>query len=283
MRALILSLWMSSTAFAATPDSLRTLEGASDYPSALATELATADVAQLRGLAEHEDARVARTARVLLAHVEHPELAAFVADVQPMVKARNGAPRFIDDGFSEQGMGPLIVERVLHGNDAPDVQVALLGRLLGQDGWQRELTAAFDDLPPRVRAAAVQFAARDRDGGCAGIIEQAVSDADPSVRVAALRASASVPGVSVDRLLPALTDQDAAVRAQAAWSVGVVGATVHAEQLRPLLTDSSSDVRLKALSAIERLGAEVPAHQLEILGGDEDSRVRARVERLRSR
>jgi HEAT repeat protein len=116
--------------------------------------------------------------------------------------------------------------------------------------------AALEDKDPSVRSAAVRGLARLNSDGAGAVIPDALSDADPAVRLETLGVLMSVGGFrDYAALLPLLGDKSAEVRTRAAKLCGEYRvADADAPLAAMLLGDSASSARKAAAWALGRVG-----------------------------
>lgn len=217
-----------------------------------------------------------------------PGLADAIATDGPL-PSRNGQPLFTNpDWRVPEAAGALIV-RIASGQDAPEARVGLLGALARTGGdWteavagmaqleedalvRRMMVEVLRDAPIDIAREAVTFAVRDND---------------EDVRLAAIRVVGNhKQGAALaDLVFPSLHDESAAVRAEAARSIGYAGITGAFDAIRALLADPDADVRFRALRTLQHLDAARAATLPELaqLSSDKDARIAREVNRLQGR
>lgn len=263
----------------AAPAALREAASAAlAAPDARTLAASGLDDATLTRLAADGDWRVRARAGAALQWRREPAFAAAVAEAAPGV-TRNGMPRFIARELREPDASPLLLERLLSGNDDSAARAALVEALpLSGGDWSEAaagLIAEGRDAGVRVQLAGAlrhADAAPAREG-----LARAAVDTDAGVRAAAMRAIAGREDGATwgEAVVAALSDTDAGVRAAAARAAGWLRLAGAWEPLVARLTDADAEVRLQAVGALERLDAPRAA-KLAPLGEllqDRDARV----------
>lgn len=206
----------------------------------------------------------------------HPDLVATAASEMPR-RDRAGQLRFGAVALAEPEAAPVLLDRLLRGDENPEVRVALAQILArpGHDAWHHvEMSVLATDADPRVRAALVHGLRHvDAEAAEAGLTA-ALSDADPTVRAEAVR----VIGARADggrwaaSIEIALADAEAQVVAAAIRAAGWLRLVQVSGTLRDRLSHDDGAVRYEAIKAMRRLGALLPA-DLASLKADPDPRV----------
>jgi HEAT repeat protein len=215
-----------------------------------------------------------------------PDLVRALRDLQPG-RTRGGLFRFVDERTAEPGAAAVLLDRLLARRDPPGVRRAL-AELLPEIGCPcgDVLIEALDVEPePLVREAIVQiFEYAPMDVAERGL-RKALSDADPTVRVAAafvipLRQGAAPgrPALAAplrSALLAALDDPEPSVQDEAARAAGILRLAEAAPRLEGRLSSPRAGGRLHALRALHRIdpGRARSAPALARLKADPDARV----------
>jgi hypothetical protein len=224
-------------------------------------------------------------AEVELLRRDEPSLVDAIFTAEPSGETRQGRPRFLSDAFSRPEAWPLIEYRLRHHDDDLGSRLGLIAWLPQVTGWLPRAESLLDDLvEPELRTAIVFMGGRAKQAEVLPLLVQGLHDKHPSVRAAAARGLAGISGADED-LRGALADVDSAVRAGAAFSVGVRGDLASRDGLERMLSDDSADARLDALRALERLMGP-KARDLALLPSlivDPDPRIQARARRIVAR
>jgi hypothetical protein len=199
------------------------------------------------------------------------------------IQARNGSLRYFDEALAVDSAVPWLVTRIADaGEDRVERHAyahALVRHLAEVEGdsvykaaWL-ELASSVDDLDTRKQLVA-GLAKADAATMTAGLTT-ALADADPSVRALAANTAALHPaGARLDTaLFGALRDGDAAVRAQAIRSLGVLGVVRATTVAQRMTADADAEVRLWALRTLQRLDRELAVRVAAELTSDPDARV----------
>jgi HEAT repeat protein len=112
------------------------------------------------------------------------------------------------------------------------------------------------DTDPAVRSGAVLALGSRGESAHRDVLVAAIDDPAPRVRVAAitaLRGLADRHGATLTAIDRRLDDPDAAVRAEAVSTLGVLGGTGHARHIELLLRDPDPEVRVRATYALRNL------------------------------
>ncbi|MCB9763366.1 MAG: HEAT repeat domain-containing protein [Alphaproteobacteria bacterium] len=275
-------------AFAGPAEDLQALS-AMEAGYAEALERAVADAAlntdTLSTLAESDDWRVRHEAVYILAARTNPEAVALVEGLRP-VTSRAGLPHFQHPELAGLAARAALTERLLRGGESDDVRAALataVARDLDVDPVV--LTGLYRaEGSPAVREALVWGWRKHPDGAAAAKgLALALSDEDAAVRAQAAAAAGYRDNLAelVPALTRALSDADGQVRAMAARSLGWSRDPATFDALAPLLSDSDAEARLQALHALERVDAKRAAGlDLGALAADPDPRVARAAQQL---
>jgi HEAT repeat protein len=207
------------------------------------------------------------------AAVRAPAAAAAVRDAVP-VPRRDGLPRFVG-----APTGPEVAAIWL--DLAVDPSVPLDERVARAAAGATDAPASLvidafhaAEAAP-VRAAIVGALRATAPAAIDGALVPALADADPDVRHVAI--SVLVRRADAATWLPAIhratRDGAPAVRAAAAFGLGVHGTDADAAQVARLLQDPDATVRLKALRALERLAPTTAREAAAALVDDPDPSV----------
>ncbi len=207
-----------------------------------------------------------------------PSLAMLAWSAEPS-PFRGRLLRFGDARLQEAAAAGPLVARLLYGQDAAPVRVALAGAITHTGpAWPPlvgSLLAVESDL--MVRVMLVEGASHAPAAAVAGIVRLGFADAAGPVRAAAARSAAyATPPLAVgDLVVAALVDSDAEVRAEAARSLGFLDLDDAWTPLVVCLHDRDAGVRLQALRSLQKLDGERAAALPEVdsLRSDSDSRV----------
>lgn len=237
-----------------------------------ARELATGDLT----LERVDDIRLA-AARVRDAR---PDFYAAINALQPR-ETRNGMLRFIDPELHDPDAAAVLALRLLDDVNTPSLErLALsdaIARTMGDYGAYLSVLASVEP-DPEVRAALIDQLRRAAPESARRGIELALTDADATVREAALRSLASQPQLRAELfsegIVTALGDADPAVRSAAAFAARVRGEEIAIDQLLELARRDEGDARIQALRAIERIDASrLAGLDLVAMSHDGDARV----------
>ena len=185
------------------------------------------------------------------------EVIAYVDAASPGSTTRDGRPRFTDSRLAEPEAAAAVLNRVLRGEDPPNVRLALLRAMDGGEAHAAMLHTVLRDADSAaLREAAVRFVARAPGPDAVALLQDALADQDARIRVAAVRTAASVDHPSLRPLLrEALQDEVSGVRAGAAWSLGALKDAEATDALRALRSTEDVVVRREADRALGRIGA----------------------------
>jgi len=226
-----------------------------DLRDELVLDANTSDEA-LAEFANHPDWRVRTTAASVLGWRTTPEVYDAVLRAVPRTN-RAGQLRFFDPALRTPGAFPAIVERLLHGDEGPAMQSALLVALVGVVPEWAEVTVGLlpeiDD--PSVRTEVVGWLKRADPVHAAAGLRLGLADADPAVRAeAAITIGFRVDGAALaPELAASLRDEDATTRAMAARALGWLGVAEPLPAIVGLVDDADPLVRLHALRALRNL------------------------------
>lgn len=217
-----------------------------------------------------------------------PSLAASIrsADSRP---SRSGAPLFIEPAWRTPDAAGAILVRLAEGDDSPAERVGLLGALSRTGGdWADGVLGLYGhETEASVRRMMVEILQDAPMEAASTGVSLAVQDPSADVRAAAARVVGGHPGgVELAPLLvPVLADTSAAVREEAARSMGYAGYAPGFEALRPLLADTDATVRFRALRSLQKL--DLPRTQqlteLHALALDSDTKVAREAQKLQVR
>lgn len=283
-----LMLGLGASPALASPDALLLLYGRdADYVSARDAVVRDGPgSASLDAALQHSDWRVRSTAGAIRRWREDPAAASEVWSAQPS-RTRAGLPRFVDPSILAADNTPVLLERLLHGQDGSSVRTAVAEAIPRAGGdWAEAFVDLLDEeRDPAVRAVLAGGLSRAPEALAVAGVERALHDAEPGVRLAALDVLGRVNVPVLDAaLLVALDDASPAVRAEAAFVCGALDRAESWDAVRGLLRDSDAAVRLNALGAVQRLDP-VAASRLAELGAlaqDPDARVAALAGRVRA-
>jgi predicted CXXCH cytochrome family protein len=144
-------------------------------------------------------------------------------------------------------------------------------RLAGAD---RQLAQLIEDeeAPSIVRATALALLGRVGTSGTSRVIETALRDADPLVRMGALRAmDAMAPAERLRMALPLLSDPIRTVRVEAVRALATVPAEAMNEQQRSHFLEGVEEYRLAQMANAERPEAHLNLGWLEASQGDTEA------------
>lgn len=201
-----------------------------------------------------------------------------VSELAP-IKTRKGTPRFVGEAVRDPAAASVLLQRLADGVDDAELRAALVEALPRTGG---EYGAALvqmlpDESDADVRVVMVATLQRaDATSAHTGLV-LALTDEDPAVRAEAARvASMRVDGAALaGELSAALTDETPQVRAAAARTMGVLQLADARDTLVAGLDDGDADVRLQSLRAVRRIDPTFAARltKLAALQADTDSRV----------
>ena len=190
---------------------------------------------------------------------------------------RAGFLRITSRSIHDPRVAPILLERIVDGNERADVRVALIEALPRTKGaYAQPLVERLgEESDADVRRMIVTVMRRAESTHALQGVRKGLRDPDASVRaeaarVAGMRADGDVLS---DELVVRLEDGSSEVRAAAAQALGLLRSAGR-EPLLERLQDDSADVRLQALRALDRIeGGVVPKEQLKVLLQDPDARV----------
>lgn len=239
----------------------------------------------LQTLALDEDWQVRDQARAILTWRRYPRESALAWE-QDAERTRAGFLRFPGGPVLDPAVGPVLLERYVHGQEPSEVQKALLDALVRSEAdWDEAVTGLLPSEPQSDVRASLVFALR-KVGTPAALqgLELALKDPSSLVRAEAARSIGRNP--EGQTLVPALTaamgDSSSEVRAMAARSLGWLRASEAWDPLLVALSDPEADVRLQALHALDRLDRQrlAPSPELGRLLKDPDEKVRLAAEHI---
>lgn len=230
------------------------------------------------GLAQAADWRADLDARVSAAWREHPVEATAATRAEP-IHTRTGQPRFVGEEVWNPAATPILLERLIEGQEEPAVRIALVEAVVRSGGdWSESVVGLLQVEPDAaVRRMLAEVLREAEAGPAAEGLGRAFRDPESAVREAAMRAIAGrADGARFEALVQAgLFDRDAGVRQHAARAAGWLHLGQSWGAIEALLSDESAEVRLSALRALERLDAPrlgaLPV--LQTLRRDRDPRV----------
>ena len=218
---------------------------------------------------------------------ERPDFFRELSELAP-AKTRGAFLRFTSPLVEESDAAPLLLKRFLDEKD-PLVRSALAEALPRTKGvWKQANFDLFErEKTARVRKLLIaNFRFLDADLAHEGI-RMALGAPERELRTSALRAALYHPEGKrfVPEYLSALSDDQPAVRAIAARSLGVHIDSKSAGALEKALGDSDAEVRLHALRSLDKVAPERASRsaQLEALTRDEDARVSRLAKAIRDR
>ncbi len=135
---------------------------------------------------------------------------------------------------------------------------------------------AFAAPAPAVTQFAPSASPVDSDDALAALVV-ALGDADANVRADAVADLGLSSDTQAESLLAitAMQDPASAVRVEALYALGSLGAESQLEAFRYALGDPDRDVRKAAISALEELGAAASTELLRVALDDRDAAIRA--------
>jgi HEAT repeat protein len=167
------------------------------------------------------------------------------------------------------GFGPIMVRmrKVAAEHAEPQMReraLSALGEFLDPHALPTLVSAANDDAEPAVRVAAVRALGRLNVAGGSTALARALGDSDAKVRKAALDQVLKVAFFrDFEALIARLDDSDVGVRRASVQLVGQLRVADAAEPLAGLLmTDDSAQVRQAAAIALGQIGGELSAAAL---------------------
>lgn len=232
----------------------------------------------LQVAAQNPDWKVRLQAQAVLAWRVDPDRAAAAWEAQPMV-TRAQFYRFTTTEMTDAAIMPILMERLLHKDEHPEVRAALIevmGRSAG-DWPEAAAELATSESDGLVRQAATFVLRRAPAEVAMPALAEAMTDSVADVRAEAARSAGwhAEGQLLGSQLIPLLQDGDDEVRAMAARSTGWKGVDAAVGPLGALLDDPSADVRLNALRSIDRIdsAAAKALTELPTLTNDSDARV----------
>jgi hypothetical protein len=219
-------------------------------------------------------------------HTDDPELYNAVRTLEPRI-TRARTLRFSGaDLLTRPDAAPLLIDRLIHGQDDDDVRAALVEAI---GGTGAPFGPAIVELLERERDTGVRrvmvSVLRYADSASAQRgLALGLSDSEASVRIDAVYALARRNDAAMlsDALLVAATDPDDGVRQAAAQTLGAMGVDEAKDTLVGLLSDANPEVRYISLRALERIDAGYVATlpKAKSLRDDADPRVAKLATRL---
>ncbi len=180
----------------------------------------------------------------------NPELAQHVASLQPM-KNRAGKYYFPDARLVSPDAQVLVTERLLNGDDAPAVQVALAYAL---DGNHRLPWDVISTQPASVRAALLSGYKKHGDADAVDALSGGLADASNAVRFEAVRLLGRRPDLKsarlVDGLKQALASDVVDIRWAAVRALAWRDDAGAFQAIQPLLADKDAKVRGAAVRSL---------------------------------
>ncbi len=207
-----------------------------------------------------------------------PEQAAAVWQLDAS-ETRVGSLRFGSELIEAEGVGPVFLERLVHGDENSATRLALVDLVWRLDcQWQPAVSALYaTETDAGVRAALVHIVRKGDDSYAAPIVEAGLSDSDAEVRATALRSMRYLDDSSAwaDQVVAAMADGDSFVRMEAARTAGRMELETAWTPLVAMLGDAKPEVRLRALRALEDISPSRVARQPEVqaLHSDTDFKV----------
>jgi len=144
----------------------------------------------------------------------------------------------------------------------------------GLPGSERELTQLIqnEEAPAIARATALTLLGRVATSGSAPVIDAALRDPDPWVRMGAVRAMEALPPPERLRMaIPLLSDPVRTVRIEAVRALATVPAETMNEQQRSLFLGGIEEYRLSQMAIAERPEAHLNLGWLEASQGDPEA------------
>ncbi|MDQ3337608.1 MAG: sister chromatid cohesion protein PDS5 [Myxococcota bacterium] len=180
--------------------------------------------------------------------------------------------------------GPSVVlDRLARKVDSEEVRVSLVEALPRNGGIYADALADLfvDEGSVKVRAAFVRATPSEQ---ILPIMRRAFADSSTEVRIVAVRTAASHPVCErlASELRTALNDSDAALRAEAAKSIGVLKIEAARAELVRALGDGNAEVRLEAMRALDTIapGSLAGTAAVTQLRSDPDVRVAELAQKL---
>jgi HEAT repeat protein len=171
---------------------------------------------------------------------------------------RAGHLRFTDPLLSDAQATEVFAARLAVEVTAAEERQALAEALHRTGGaWSAAiLTQLGEEADPEVRVILVGTLAKAPTADALAGLRLGLGDGDPRVRRAACELAGWAPeagAAEADRLVAALGEDEAMIRAAAARSLGLLGDAGRFAAVAPGLEDSDAEVRLQSLRALERL------------------------------
>lgn len=180
----------------------------------------------------------------------------------------------------------VVLDRLARKLDSEDVRVSLVEALPRNGGAYGDALADLfvDEGSAKVRAAFVRATPTEQ---ILPILRRAFLDPDVEVRIVAVRAAASHPVCErlASELRTALLHHHAALRAEAAKSIGLLKIEVARGELVKALNDGNAEVRLEAMRALDLIapGSLAGTAAVTALRSDPDVRVAELAQKLATR
>ena len=188
------------------------------------------------------------------------EFANGVLNIDP-ITTRAGYPRFVGEWTRDERAAPLMLQRLINGDDHPTVQAALVEALPRTGGeWDDAIAALWEDTTePTVRRMMVLTLEKASDDVAYHALTTAAASEDAEVRAAAVRAMTW--RKDADRYEPVflatLTDQNDEVRSLSARASGLHKLADAKLGLASMLdSETRDDIRLNVLIALHQIDAE---------------------------
>lgn len=192
---------------------------------------------------------------------------------------RNGLLRFADPRLQVADAAGPILARLVWGKEPEPVRVALAEAVTrAGKSWGGVVAAMLPaEADALVRTVLVEDGRYADPASALQLVHLGFEDNAAPVRAAAARTAAWItpPTAVKDGLLTSLDDPDAAVRAEAARTVGYLDVEGGWQPLVKRLADSDAGVRLAALKALQHLDSASAATlpEVQVLRQDKDTRV----------
>ena len=177
------------------------------------------------------------------------------------IATRAGYPRFVGEWTRDERAAPLMLQRLLAGEDHPAVQAALVEALPRTGGeWDDAIAALWDETHDATVRRMMVLTLEKADGDIAfNALHAAATSNDAEIRAAAVRAMTW--RKDADRFstvfIAGLQDQDDDVRSLAARASGLHKLDSAKLALAGMLdSESRDDLRLAALIALGQIDAE---------------------------
>jgi len=208
-----------------------------------------------------------------------------VNGLAPDEKTRSGRLVYTDKRLRDPRAAPVLLHRLLSGNEKPAIRRALAEALPMTHGdWEEAIPHMLKvEADPKVRLALVRCIRHSKSPYDLQGLRAGLSDEQPKVQIAALETAGYVANgkMLVGELLSATFDEQWERRAAAVRSLGNLRETRAWRTLVRSLSDSKPEVRLQALISLEKIDAQQAAALPEVrkLARDSSLRVakRARV------